>query len=250
MLYVLGWIADSLQQQLSSSAEEDAADRQRDEPRPSEGGGQRIHSRLAAQDHQHERYDLTAALVAPARHSIESPHTADALCPLHIGVDKKTSVLDYLVRSLYDKQEVDMLQVVDELSLVDENSKLSGSEVLNEYSGLEQALLQLEQDYSMNSSRCNALHMQSPTAKTIIDEFNSRLLDHLTAFRHRMSECEKVQTLLRKKLDEIASYFGEDTNTSCCCDTRKLFGVLSEFKRALLLSKASTEWRISRSSLS
>ena len=144
-----------------------------------------------------------------------------------------------------------MLQVVDELSLVDENSKLSGSEVLNEYSGLEQALLQLEQDYSMNSSRCNALHMQSPTAKTIIDEFNSRLLDHLTAFRHRMSECEKVQTLLRKKLDEIASYFGEDTNTSsCCCDTRKLFGVLSEFKRALLLSKASTEWRISRNSLS
>lgn len=58
----------------------------------------------------------------------------------------------------------------------------------------------------------------------------------------------KVQTLLRKKLDEIASYFGEDTNTSCCCDTRKLFGVLSEFKRALLLSKASTEWRISRNS--
>ena len=141
-----------------------------------------------------------------------------------------------------------MLQVVDELSLVDENSKLSGSEVLNEYSGLEQALLQLEQDYSMNSSRCNALHMQSPTAKTIIDEFNSRLLDHLTAFRHRMSECEKVQTLLRKKLDEIASYFGEDTHSSCCCDTRKLFGVLSEFKRALLLSKASTEWRISRNS--
>ena len=65
MLYVLGWIADSLQQQLSSSAEEDAADRQRDEPRPSEGGGQRIHSRLAAQDHQHERYayDITSPLL-------------------------------------------------------------------------------------------------------------------------------------------------------------------------------------------
>lgn len=136
-----------------------------------------------------------------------------------------------------------MLQVVDELSLVDENTKLAGSDVLNEYSGLEQALLQLERDYSMNSSRCNVL--QSPTAKSIIDEFNSRLLDHLTAFRHRMSECEKVQALLQKKLDEIASYFGEDTSS---CDTRKLFGVLSEFKRALLLSKAHTEWRISRNS--
>jgi len=166
-------------------------------------------------------------------------------CLLHAGVDKKTSVLDYLVRSLYDKQEVGMLQVVDELSLVDENTKLAVSDVLNEYSGLEQALLQLERDYSMNSSRCNELHMQSPTAKSIIDEFNSRLLDHLTAFRHRISECEKVQALLRKKLDEIASYFGEDTST---CDTRKLFGVLSEFKRALLLSKANTEWRISRNS--
>jgi len=161
------------------------------------------------------------------------------------GVDKKTSVLDYLVRSLYDKQEVDMLQVVDELSLVDENTKLSGSDVLKEYIGLEQTIQQLERDYSMNSSRCKAHHMQSPTAKTIIDEFSSRLLDYLKAFRDRMSECERVKALLRKKLDEIASYFGEDASS---CDTCKLFGVLSEFKRVLLLSKASTEWRISRNS--
>ncbi len=44
----------------------------------------------------------------------------------HTGTDKKTSVLDYVVKSLYDKDEEYILLVLEDLNLVEETAKLSG----------------------------------------------------------------------------------------------------------------------------
>jgi len=45
------------------------------------------------------------------------------------GTDKKTSVLDYVIKSLYDHNEESVLVLLEDLSLVEETARLSGTSV-------------------------------------------------------------------------------------------------------------------------
>ena len=160
------------------------------------------------------------------------------------GVDKKTSVLDYVVKSLYDKQEESVLQVITDLSLVEDSAKLSGNELLKEFSGVRTALDGLEEAYTFNQQKNEVPSFNSPTAKQLIDEFSSKLESYLAQFQGQMQECERRKLILKKKIDDVILYFGEDPVT---CDTSKIFGVLQEFLRAVSFSKAAVEWKIYRS---
>lgn len=58
-----------------------------------------------------------------------TPHhtTLRLITPHHTtGTDKKTSVLDYVIKSLYDHNEESVLSLLEDLSLVEETARLSG----------------------------------------------------------------------------------------------------------------------------
>lgn len=160
------------------------------------------------------------------------------------GVDKKTSVLDYVVKSLYDKQEESVLTVIEDLNLVEESAKVSGNEVLKEFAGVRSALDGLEEAYTANQKKNEVPSFNSPTAKKLIDEFSSKLEVYLSSFQGQMQECERSKLILRRKIDDIIKYFGEDPVS---CDTVKIFGTLQEFLRAIAFSKAAVEWKLYRS---
>ena len=159
-------------------------------------------------------------------------------------MDKKTSVLDYVVKSLYDKQEESVLVVIEELNLVEESARISGSEVLKEFTIVKSSLSSLEEAYTFNQQKSEKPSFNSPTAKKMIDEFSIKLEVYLSSFQGRMLECESAKSILRKKIDDIIKYFGED---AVACDTTKIFGTLQEFLRAVAFSKAAVEWKLYRS---
>ena len=148
-------------------------------------------------------------------------------------MDKKTSVLDYVVKSLYDKQEESVLSVLQDLNLVEDCAKLSGAEVLREYSTLRGALDGLQEAYTFNGNKLKNSNINgngadasttgnssntsggnevftSPTAKKMIDSFSARLEAHLSQFQGMMAECERSRLILQRKVDDIIRYFGED----------------------------------------
>lgn len=159
-------------------------------------------------------------------------------------MDKKTSVLDYVVKSLYDKQEEGVLSVIEDLNLVDETARISGGEVLKEFATVRATLDSLEEAYQYNQKKNVEPCFNSPTAKKMIDEFSTKLETYLSSFQGRMQECDKSKLILKKKIDDVIQYFGED---AASCDTAKIFGTLQEFLRAVAFSKAAVEWRIYRS---
>lgn len=160
------------------------------------------------------------------------------------GTDKKTSVLDYVVKSLYDHNEEAVLLLLDDLSLVEESSKLSGNEIIKEHASVRAALDSLQQAYEFNQKKTVGGVFNSPTAKKIIDAFSTKLEFYLSAFQGQMQECEKSKAILARKIDDVIRYFGEDSRA---CDTSKIFGTLHEFLRAVAFSKAAVEWRLYRS---
>lgn len=197
---------------------------------------------------------------------------------------------------MYDKQEEQVLTVIEELKLVNEAAKLSGSEVLKEYGLLRNSLDTLEAAYVRNhnqqiqaieadeytntknnsnnnnssrnnlatnsNSRATTTLCASPTAKVLIQGFDSQLSFHLITFRRRIQECDHAIHELRNKMTELVKYFGEDVHGSSSsnstghdvnnlshnrnnnnsneeCDSCKIFGVLKEFLQALSISKAN-----------
>jgi hypothetical protein len=163
------------------------------------------------------------------------------------GVDKKTSVLDYVVKSLYDKQEESVLQVIDDLSLLEESSKLSCNEVLKEFATLDASLQSLENAYAFNQRKTEEPSFNSPTAKQLIDTFSTRLEAYIAQFQGLKAECDRSKLILARKINDVIRYFGEDAAAVGGCDTSKIFGVLQEFVRAVSFSKAAVEWKIYRS---
>jgi hypothetical protein len=160
------------------------------------------------------------------------------------GVDKKTSVLDYVVKSLYDRQEESVLCVIEDLTLVEETARISGAEVMKEFATVHASLDGLEEAYRYNANKTAESTFNSPTAKKMIDEFSLKLESYLSVFQGQMQECDRSKVILKKKIDDIIQYFGEDATS---CDTAKIFGTLHEFLRAVAFSKAAVEWRLYRS---
>lgn len=129
----------------------------------------------------------------------------------------------------------------------------AGNEIIKEHSAVRASLDSLQQAYEYNQNKTNPSNsatsannavFNSPTAKTMIDAFSTRLEHYLSTFQGQMGECEKNKTILSRKIDDIIRYFGEDRGS---CDTSKIFTTLHEFLRAVAFSKAAVEWRLYRS---
>lgn len=165
------------------------------------------------------------------------------LCLL-TGADKRTSVLDIVVRSLYDKGEARVLEVIEDLQLVDDGARLSGDEAGREFDAIARNLAFLSAEHERNQGTIDNHSFSSPTAKLIVSQFHARLEAYLEGFRQQNSKLLRWREVMGRKIREIVEYFGED---AASCDTAKIFGVLQKFRSALLFCKEATEWKIYRS---
>jgi ankyrin repeat protein len=169
------------------------------------------------------------------------------------GADKKTSVLDYVVKSLYDRGEERVLVVADDLQVVEECVRMSGKEITRALSDLLATFDTLKQESDSVKERRVSGEVHSPTPQRSGDGgtsparqqlastsqlFSEKLQGRIADFSSSTEEVAKVRTLMERKVRELVEYFGEDANE---CDTTTIFSVLQQFRRALHESKAAVE---------
>ena len=198
---------------------------------------------------------------------------------LILGVDKRTTILDYVVKGLYDKGEESILSIVNDLYLLDNFAKLSAKEALKEVNSINASLSEMERQCNRVRNLLNTTdsgELQSSTASTsifnfsfkeaseqdeyggqvsisglphvcpkstskvLMSQFSMNLESNLIVFRDVSAQLNRSADILRSKWNEIIEYFGEDPNN---CDTVQLFGRLLQFKMALATSKEAAELR-------
>lgn len=162
------------------------------------------------------------------------------------GVDKKTSVLDYVVKTLYDKSEEHLVGVIDDLSLLaDMTLPIASLEALQEFQTMLSHLSQLEKEVTRTQPLQQSQEIfTSPTAKAMSDEYAQRLHEYIHEYQGKVSILTKRKTLFLKKIRQLMEYFGEDPVNQ---DTNPIFNALRDFRRALAFSKEQTEWKLYRS---
>ncbi len=163
-----------------------------------------------------------------------------------LGVDKKTSVMDYVVKTLYDKSEEGLLGVIEDLGfLADHTAPLCSTEVLQDLTSINKQVDSLTQEARRARSLTSGQDIfSSPTAKAISDEYTIRLEEYLQTFQDRQLLLMKRRQLLQKKIYSLMEYFGEDPKD---IDSMPIFSALKDFRRALAFSKDSAEWKLYRS---
>ena len=174
------------------------------------------------------------------------------LLPLSTGADKKTSVLDYVVKSLYDRGEEKVLIVADDLAIVESAAPLSSTDLVKEMHDLQNLYDQLqneslrikqkqEKGEALSPKGGSTTPVNSPRAvMSSSAQFVAKLDERLHEFESTMGEVNKVKKLMERKSKEIIEYFAEDVND---CDTSNIFKVLTQFRNALTLSKEGLERR-------
>lgn len=147
------------------------------------------------------------------------------------GIDKKTTVLDYVVKSIIDKGEDRILDVSDDLIMVDQCTKLSGKEILREceiveknYKMLQEELGRCEVQIKEEVIGVNSPNPTSPSqrrsrARHMNGKFKASLEINVNNFKDVLKDVDKSCQLMNRKLNEVLEYFGEDQKT---CDTMKV----------------------------
>jgi len=160
------------------------------------------------------------------------------------GADKKTTVLDYVVKSLYDRGEERVLVVAEDLAVLEGASKISGTEIGKQLAEIDSAYESMKEELHKVQGQLQAgAGVRSPQPSgaapppgvaNMSELFASRLEKYVSEQLPRVEEVRRVRRLMLRKVTEVVEYFGEDTTN---CDTVSIFGVLQEFRHALTNSK-------------
>jgi len=167
------------------------------------------------------------------------------------GVDKKTSILDYVVKNIIDKGEEKVLLVSKDLAVIDDAQRLSSKEIMKEIELIKKNLDGMEDELKKCNEQMLAMESMGPAefssptgrkskAKQMNSEFHGALSNHLVRFRTVYSTLEKAKEKMLIGVTHVIEYFGEDVNS---CDTIKLFSVLQQFRSALHQSKETVTRR-------
>ena len=146
------------------------------------------------------------------------------------GVDKKTSVLDYVIKSLIEKGEDRLLSISETLDIDEETTRLSGGDASREVEMLSKDFSKLDCEY--NNARNGKVVSEAVSAFN--GEFTDRMEDFLQYARSTMSKVHKVHDLMKRKIVTVMEYFGEDAGD---CETTKIFSVIRQFLVAFESSK-------------
>lgn len=161
------------------------------------------------------------------------------------GVDKRTSVLDYVVKNLFDRGEQHLLEVIEDLQLVDEGAKLSIVELLRDFDTVEKNQVAVSDEFQRNRKTASGDQVfNSPTAKLIVSQFHIRLERYLREFEHHLGRLRKWREVLQRKIADILEYFAEKHSNGD--DSIKIFIVLQKFRNALVTCKECYEWKLQR----
>lgn len=163
---------------------------------------------------------------------------------MHAGSDKKTTLLDYVVKNLYDKGESSVLSIIEDLSIVLPITKISSIEILREIDSMEKNLRYLEEEHQRHLQKLQTAGgsqgnpLGSPTSKNLASQFSMKLESILIHFRQLFHGVIEDRSLLTSKSKEICLYFCEDPSK---CDTMSIFSVLQQFRYELLCSRDKFE---------
>ena len=153
----------------------------------------------------------------------------------YLGVDKKTTILDYMVKSLIDKNESRLLEITDDLSILESVVKLSGSDILKEMEGVEKNFVILTKELEKCQSNSNS---DEETAQDKL--YYKRLQENIERFSTHRKNVQRYENIMRNKITEAVEYFGEEQSN---CDTLKIFGTLCLFCKSITASKVTVERR-------
>jgi len=182
-------------------------------------------------------------------------------------VDKKTTVLDYVVKSLYERGDQGALSFVSDLYLLDDHSKMSAMESLKEVLTINSSLQAMEAELVNNHSFLTSISVThntsnnndntiiptdstSPTtikysatgsataSKVLTSKFSINLENYMTVFRDILQDLNVSADKMSEKVNELVEYFGEEPNS---CDSAHIFRVLQQLKTAVAVSKEAIE---------
>jgi hypothetical protein len=147
------------------------------------------------------------------------------------GVDKKTTVLDYVVKSTIDRGDSHVLDIADDLEMLSVNCKLSGKDV-------RAAMDTVTKNFKAMESDIHAIKSQTDFGckerEQLAVGFSGALEEKMTGWMELYTSLNKSQKLRTRKTKELVEYFGEDPTKT---DTVDIFSVLQKFLRSVLLSK-------------
>lgn len=158
-------------------------------------------------------------------------------------MDKKTTILDCVVKSLLDKNEGKVLEVAEDLAVVDGVTKLSSVEITRDMEGVGTSYKQLttERD-SQQAAQASGGGSQDDA------KYLSRLTANIEQFSQHLENVSKFQGIMKNKIVEVIEYFGEDPASSIpkgatVPDISQIFCTIQVFRKILSDSKEVVERR-------
>jgi hypothetical protein len=143
-----------------------------------------------------------------------------------LGIDKKTTVLDYVVGSMYDRLEDDDIfeRLINELEDTESASRIGTNKdirdeielILRNYSDLEKECSRLESGNSLDQ---------------LYPLYKPNLTNYLSKFKDTVDMLRSSRTEMAKRIEDVIQYFGEDIHS---CEMSKVFDVLGHFRKALV----------------
>lgn len=175
-------------------------------------------------------------------------------------MNKKLTVLDYVLKCAYEKGEEELLLgLVDQLKVVDDCMNMSSQEIVQDMESLQCTLHFLEQEL-LYSRRKITLHpyvqnSQSQVIQVLRSRYTVQLENYVKEFRVRMPSLLQAKVLLQKKLVDLADFFAYDSSNSdafnhnsCTVtekiDTIQIFQSLQELRNEINKSKEKVEWQV------
>jgi len=138
------------------------------------------------------------------------------------GVDKKTSVLDYVIKSLLERGEDRLLSLAETLEVSEETTRLSGRDASREIDHLLKDFHSLEEEFKKASRN----EIEAAAVVDCTKEFTEKLSDFLDYAGETIKTVNKTHELMKRKIVSVVKYFGEDVDT---CETTKIFSVIRQF---------------------
>ena len=176
------------------------------------------------------------------------------------GVDKKTTVLDYVVKSLLDKEDGEgtITNLIEDLGNVEMTARVGSNRdllddltsVLRNYEDLQGEYRKIKEYVDKHTSSFTTSTTSPAGGESNIDHTNTyntenkvsaidlaykkHLKAYIQRYHDRVSELSNTKTTLSNKIKSIIEYFGEDTNT---CEVSMVFTTMLEFRRAVMTSR-------------
>jgi hypothetical protein len=149
------------------------------------------------------------------------------------GVDRKTTILDYVVKSTIDRGDEKLLDILDDLTILEQSVKLSGKDTMVEASNVNRNFEDMKSSLTETEEHI-ASSGYDPTLLPLSEHYVKNLRSELDTFEVIWEDSIRASEIMKRKVIEVVEYFGEDPTTT---DTIDVFQVLQQFYRAIASAK-------------